>query len=514
MDPVGYRTRIYDLFTPPTDDVQTQVDRALELGTEYLGLSIGFVTRITNGRQEILQAVGEHPLIQSGESCPLEEAYCRRTIEIEGPLAIQDTTESPAVSESAVQTFDLGAYIGANIIVGGEIYGTACFADDDPRSDSFTDGEQFFVELFARLTGQALERQTYEQELAERERQLHDQREIYRAVIESSFDSVFRIDTNGSFTYSAESVRDLLGYSPDELEGKPVTITLPDAETSDWASEKITQILNGESVEVQDFPLETKSGKIVHTDIRGVPIYDGAVSESERTPTDIVAIQLMVRDAGERRQREGLISVINRVLRHNVRNDMTIISGFAEMLAEELDEDQAERARLISGAANRLLTLTESAQQIEQNRDLPGELEPIDIVPVVERIVSEFELSHQNESIVVETPETAIAKTLPRIETAISELVDNAVKHSGNPASISIEVRVTDTQVALRVSDDGPGLPESERAVLEAGEETPLTHGQGLGLWLSYWLVTTVDGEIEVLDSDQGATIEIRLPTP
>jgi len=514
MDPVTYRTRIYDLFTPPIDDVTTQIDRALELGTEYLDLSLGFVTRIADGRQEVLQAVGDHPLIQSGESCPLKEAYCRRTIEIDGPLAIQDATVSSAVSESAVQTFDLGAYIGAKIIVGGETYGTACFADDDPRSDSFTDGEQFFVELFARLTGQALERETYEQQLARRETQLHEQEEIYRAVIDSSFDSVFRTDTDGSFTYSSESVRDLLGYSPDELEGHPITITLPDAEAADWAWEKITQILDGESAEVRDFPLETKSGNIVFADVRGVPIYDGAVSESERTPDDIVAIQLMVRDAGERRQREGLISVINRVLRHNVRNEMTIINGFAEMLAEELDEDKAERARLISGAANRLLRLTESAQQIEQNRDLSGELEPIDIVPVVERVVSEFELSYPNVSVSVETPETATAKTLPRVESAIFELVDNAAKHGGDPARINLEVEGTGLQVVVRVSDNGPGLPESERAVLETGEETPLAHGQGLGLWLSYWLVTTVDGEIEVLNTEQGTTIEIRLPTP
>ena len=64
------------------------------------------------------------------------------------------------------------------------------------------------------------------------------------------------------------------------------------------------------------------------------------------------------------------------------------------------------------------------------------------------------------------------------------------------------------------MSDSGPGLPELERAVLETGEETPLIHGQGLGLWLSYWIVTTLDGEIEVSEAAQGTTIEIRLPTP
>lgn len=516
MDPATYRAQVYDIFTPTTEDIETQITRALELGVEYLNLSIGFLTRITAGRQEILQSIGDHPLIQPGESCPLDEAYCRRTVELESPLAIQNANISSAISETAVQTFDLGAYIGAKVIVDGQTYGTACFADDDPRRDSFTDAEQFFVELIARLTGQALERQTYEQRLTQREERLNEQEAIYRAVIESSFDSVFRADTNGSFTYSSESVRDLLGYLPEELEGQSITVTHPDARTTDWAWEKLGQVLNGEAAEARDFPLETKAGRIVYTDIRGVPIYDGGIPDSEQTPDDIVGIQLMVRDASDRRQREGLISVINRVLRHNVRNEMTVIRGYAEMLADELKEDgaKAEQAKLIGGAASRLLNLSESAQQIEQNRDFPAELEPLDIVPLIERVASECEMRYANGSITVETPETAIAETLPRVETALFEIIDNAAKHGGDPASIEIEAEVTDLRVDVRVSDNGPGLPELERTVLETGEETPLIHGQGLGLWLSYWIVTTLDGEIEVSESEQGTTIEIRLPTP
>ncbi|MGQ4556001.1 ATP-binding protein [Halobellus sp. GM3] len=408
----------------------------------------------------------------------------------------------------------MGAYIGAKIIVGGEVYGTACFADTEPREDPFVDAERFFVELIARLGGHAIERRSYERELTQREERLNEQREIYRAVIDANFDSVFRFDTDGTFTYASESVRDLLGYSPAELDGQPITVTHPDAQTTEWAWKQLSQILSGKPAEARDFPLKAKAGHIIHTDIRGVPVYDGSVPESERSEDDIVGIQVLVRDATERRQREGLISVINRVLRHNVRNEMSVIRGWADMLAEDLDTEQATKVTAIRAAAKRLLDLTESAQQIEQNREISPELEPTDVMPLVNRIVTECETRYPDVSITVDAPEEAIAETLPRVEVALFELVDNAAKHGGTPASVEIDVRVSDLQVTCRVRDDGPGLPNTERGVLEAGEETPLVHGLGLGLWLSYWIITTVNGEIEVTDFDRGTTIEIRLPTP
>ncbi|WP_262177544.1 ATP-binding protein [Haloarcula laminariae] len=514
MESAAYRDQIYEIFANPNTEFETQIRQALTTGTEYLDLSVGFFTRIVDGTQEILHATGDHPLIQPGESCPLDEAYCRRTIKLDSQLAIEDARASPEIADTAIETFDLGAYIGAKVIVDGEVYGTACFADPEPRDDPFVDAERFFVELVARLGGQAIERHRYERELTQREERLNEQREIYRAVIDASFDSVFRLDTDGVFTYASDGVRDLLGYSPAELIGQPITIAHPDTQTSEWAMKNRSQILNGELAEARDLPLKTKSGDIVYTDIRGVPVYDGSVPKPERSTDDIVGILILIRDATERRQREGLISVINRVLRHNVRNEMSVIHGWADMLAEDMDEEQATKATVIRAAATRLLDLTESAQRIEENRDISPELEPTDIIPLLNRTVTECKTRYSDVSITVDAPDKAIAETLPRIEVALFELVDNAAKHGGSPASIEIDVAVSDRQVICRIRDDGPGLPNTERGVIETGEETPLVHGQGLGLWLCYWIITTLDGEIEVTEFNQGTTIEVHLPTP
>ncbi len=63
----------------------------------------------------------------------------------------------------------------------------------------------------------------------------------------------------------------------------------------------------------------------------------------------------------------------------------------------------------------------------------------------------------------------------------------------------------------LSVDDDGPGLPESERAALEIDRETQLEHATGLGLWKLRWAVDTLEGSLAV-STDDGTTVSVTVP--
>jgi len=350
--------------------------------------------------------------------------------------------------------------------------------------------------------------------LRQRKRELDEQNELYDAIIAASFSFVFRIDIEGRFRFVTSSVEEFLGYAADEIEGEPISVVHPDEETTERAWERLEQVLDGESIEVFDFPLETKHGRTVFVDVRGVPVYDVEVPPGDRTPADITGVQLSVRDATERRRREGLISVTNRVLRHNVRNEMNVVSGYARMLREELDGDGSAKAKLIEDTADRLLEISEPARLIDENRDLSPELEPVDVVPIVDRLLAQLGTRYPDASVATSLPDEAVAATCPRVETGLWELLDNAAKYGGDPASIDVEVTVTGGDVVVTIADDGPGLPETERKVLREEKETPLAHGQGLGLWLAYWFITNLDGRLEVTEHEDGTTIEVRLPGP
>lgn len=356
------------------------------------------------------------------------------------------------------------------------------------------------------------ERERQRRQLLQRERELDQQTELYRAVIAASFAVVFRIDLDERFSFVSQSVTEFLEYTPEELDGEDISAVIPDERLATEARGYLDEVRAGESLQISDFPLETKTGRTIHTDVRAVPIYEAGVPQGERTPADIVGTQLMVQDVTERRQRESLISVMNRVLRHNVRNKLTVINMHAELLGADLDGDPATRATQIAETTDDLLGLSESARRIEKHRDLSPELESIDIVGILTDLITEIEAEFPDATVAGDLPDTARVASLPRIETALWELLENAAKHGGDPPAIEVDLTETEHRTVIAIHDDGPGLPDSERQVLATGTEEPLVHGQGLGLYLAYWLVTNLQGEITIPTVEDGTTIEVRLP--
>jgi PAS domain S-box-containing protein len=510
-------SRLYQVMQ--TDrPLEDRLHDALEIGVEQLGVDLGYVAKVdpeTNDFEIIISTdPGDGKPNLSGVQDDLTNTFCLRTIQEEGIVSFADVAEEGLENHPAAVSYDISCYHGAPIMVDGEPYGTVCFSSSNPRAEAFSEAEKSFSHLVAQMAGYELEQREYEAELAEREEQLNTRSEIYRAVIDASFDLVFRLDPEGRFIYTSSSTFGFLGYEPEELSGKSITAVFPDSETTERAWELFEQVLSGETIEEHYFPLETKTGDIVYTDIRATPIYNSERPQNDRTPEDIVAVQGMSRDATDRKRRDGLISVINRVIRHNLRNDVGVISGYSEMLEAELEGKQGKLARRIRTTAGRLIDLSETAQKLEQNLDSPTEREPLDTVTLVDRVVDQLRSQYPEATITVTGPDTAIVESSPRLETALWELVDNAAKHAGEAPSIEIDIEVTATHVDITVRDDGPGLPELERSVLQSGEETPLVHGRGLGLWLVYWILTGVDGTVDVTEPQAlGTTIELRLPT-
>lgn len=148
---------LYEVAGNTELDLSEKMRRLLEIGCERLELPVGFVTDIDENIQRILQAVGEHDAIVEGGKAPLDESYCRKTLEADGLVTYLNAEEEGMAGDPAFERYQLACYIGAKLHVAGRLVGTVCFADDRARDREFSEGERTFVQLLAQWVGRELE---------------------------------------------------------------------------------------------------------------------------------------------------------------------------------------------------------------------------------------------------------------------------------------------------------------------------------------------------------------------
>ncbi|WP_396611887.1 histidine kinase N-terminal 7TM domain-containing protein [Haloferax sp. S1W] len=206
-----------------------------------------------------------------------------------------------------------------------------------------------------------------------------------------------------------------------------------------------------------------------------------------------------------------LKQILSRVFRHNIRNDLNVIAGYAQIIEDASNGDVSEWAGRINDRSTKIVNQAEKAGKIESVFSY-DETVRRSLVEDIESVEDSYQLP-RSASVCFDIDDVVV-DVHPRFDLAVQELVDNALTHhiGPEPPAISVYTEVTDTSVTLVVEDNGPGLPSVEISVLKAQEETDLQHGSGIGLWLVHWIVARSNGELTTDVADSGTQIRIHLP--
>ncbi|MFB6188748.1 MAG: histidine kinase N-terminal 7TM domain-containing protein [Halapricum sp.] len=242
--------------------------------------------------------------------------------------------------------------------------------------------------------------------------------------------------------------------------------------------------------------------------------YDVRVSELDRAYGTVTGRIVSLRDVTERTQREQRLDVMNRLFRHNLRNEMNVVRGNAELLGSRTDDsEQHDRADRIIATVDEIIGRSDKIGTLSRALDDDPE-RSLDLGSILRPVVSSVRSNYPGATVTLDTPDACRVVGDPSIEVAVVELLENAIEHADRPdptVFVTLEIMV-DRQVELRIEDDGPGIPAQELQVLAAGTETPLQHGSGIGLWLVTWIVERAGGTIEFEVSESGTTAIVRLP--
>ena len=234
----------------------------------------------------------------------------------------------------------------------------------------------------------------------------------------------------------------------------------------------------------------------------------------------------VLRDITEREQREQRLSVLNRVLRHNLRNDMNVIHGSATAADGATEQDESYIETVTDHAAE-LVELSETARTIQRVVDAdPSQTQEIDVQSFVEEVVSEVArdaadgdgvgdrtaADEATLSVEMDVPAGITLSANRSVVRAITlQALENAAKHGDGRARVAC--RETGDWIEFVIADDGPGLPDLERRAIRTETETDLIHSGGLGLWLIRWGTRTLGGDLSVATSKwDGTELRIRLP--
>lgn len=203
--------------------------------------------------------------------------------------------------------------------------------------------------------------------------------------------------------------------------------------------------------------------------------------------------------------------VLSRIFRHNIRNDLNVVSGYAGLIASQTTGELNDQAKIIQAKTDGLIEKTTKAREIEEIFT-EEKTRKLSLADVVEEAVALFESDRHRATIRTRITDYPI-NGHPKLELAIRELVENAVVHNEavQEPTVSIYTEREGQVVTLYVEDGGPGIPHPELHVLDVEEETNLQHGSGIGLWLVHWLVKRSNGEIVSETTGDGSRIGIRL---
>ncbi|MFB6154247.1 MAG: PAS domain-containing protein [Haloferacaceae archaeon] len=353
------------------------------------------------------------------------------------------------------------------------------------------------------------ERREYERELERYRRRLEG------AMLAGGV-AWWEMDVETGETLFHENKTDMLGYSPDGFETYEDFVALLHPDDYDPAMEAMRDHLEGRAARYDvEYRIETASGEYhwFH-DVGGITERDD--EGRPRKVTGIVVDVTRRKETEEKLRRTNeQLAMVNRIVRHDIRNDMTVALGWLDILRDHVPDDRQGVVDSVVESCEHTVELTGSVRDLlELVEGGDAGVEPVALRPVIESEVERVRRSYGHATVTAGDLPDVRVEANGMLSSVVGNLLNNAVQHSDSDRpEAHVDVEDCGETVVASVADDGPGVPDVRKGEIFArGEKGIESEGTGLGLYLVSTLVDAYGGDVWVEDGDpRGAVFRVEL---
>ncbi|MFB6153357.1 MAG: ATP-binding protein, partial [Halodesulfurarchaeum sp.] len=224
------------------------------------------------------------------------------------------------------------------------------------------------------------------------------------------------------------------------------------------------------------------------------------------------------RQQRELRRRNQELAVLNQIVRHDIRNDVSVFIGWGDTLEDYVEPGGEEYLSRMLDAADHITQLTETVGDFLNilEGEQEAELRSYDLVRVLRAEIEKARSAHGAAEFVVEgeLPHELTVEANEMLSSVFRNLLNNAVTHNDNATpKVTISLEVAAETVQVNVADNGPGIRNGRKEDVfgrgQMGLESP---GSGIGLHLVDTLVEMFGGQVWIDDNEpEGSVFRVEL---
>jgi len=332
----------------------------------------------------------------------------------------------------------------------------------------------------------------------------------YEQLVDNSPDEIGQISTDGEILAANEAMARAAPCPQSDLVGSQLRDVVPEDVAANRLEHGRRALTAGSAVTFQD------SIGVRHFHNIAVPISPAGEGDSIQLVTREITLQK--RTERELERKSETLALINRIVRHDIKNDVQLLMAWAGCLEDHVDESKREYVDRIADTSSHIAELTEIARDFVEALEEGAEtdLELVDLGHVLEKEIEKVRTTEDATVVVDDLPVVGVwANEL--LASVFANLLTNAVRHddSADP-EVHVDLEETDEDVIVRVADTGPGVPDEEKEeIFGKGTKGPESPGTGVGLYLVHSLVDQYGGDVWVEDNEpRGAVFVVQLPKP